>query len=393
MRETIINDIQNIDDLLSIDSQNKVNQCDSIERIKKSKNLYHKDLDFSSIETVDINFNDDWFGQIKHILNESFDIWVKPQEEQINKISKKVFNLKKVWYCYQWENRNTMSKSPIECMYWHTFKRIELYPTIFKRAKEISDIDLNHLEIRRDKEKQLFINFEEEKNKCHSPWYIVSADWIDNWKMFIFNQREESSITVKKSEYEWVGILDPGPIQNSSLLTINGDPKPNLQKLRDYFAITEQLWNTLYNIYGGGPAIICADADIYSNSLEINADLSNGNSILLILIDAQISEIKQLNIKKKDKKILKFKKHWDDLNEKIMNMAEEYEVIEEEKERSNSAETDMRTTLNADHESSEDMPEFIVREKTFHKGKEKIKNAINKFFTGMSSGWDKLLNR
>jgi hypothetical protein len=47
-------------------------------------------------------------------------------------------------------------------------------------------------------------------------WYIISSDWLSEWKAFIFNKPYKSSI-VHISANKKVGVLPPGPISNHTL--------------------------------------------------------------------------------------------------------------------------------------------------------------------------------
>ncbi|KAF9117058.1 Ubiquitin carboxyl-terminal hydrolase 33 [Mortierella sp. AM989] len=69
-------------------------------------------------------------------------------------------------------------------------------------------------------------------------WYLIGADWLKEWHAF-------------KS-----GDKPPGPIKNSQFLKDNGQPRAGMK--RDYRGINFNVWNYLYNIYGGGPEFVRA---------------------------------------------------------------------------------------------------------------------------------------
>jgi ubiquitin carboxyl-terminal hydrolase 20/33 len=49
------------------------------------------------------------------------------------------------------------------------------------------------------------------------------------------------------------GALPPGPIDNSSLLKPNGEPKGSLRAVTHYRGVNAAVWSFFHDIYGGGP--------------------------------------------------------------------------------------------------------------------------------------------
>ena len=132
INEIIKKDIQNIDNLLSLNPREKVENWESIRQIKKSKDKYFKGLEFPNLDSAVIKFNSKWLAKVKGILNDSLKISLKPQEKLLKEIKSKTFKLNKVWFCHQCESMNDVSESPIQCQNWNCFKKFDLYPSIYK---------------------------------------------------------------------------------------------------------------------------------------------------------------------------------------------------------------------------------------------------------------------
>lgn len=89
-------------------------------------------------------------------------------------------------------------------------------------------------------------------------WYLINADWVNAWKAFVLNK----SMRQRHSNSE-VGVLPPGPIDNSSLLIENKELRPKLKAAVHYRAINKKVWETYLFIYGGGPEIVRKSLSIY----------------------------------------------------------------------------------------------------------------------------------
>ena len=81
----------------------------------------------------------------------------------------------------------------------------------------------------------------------------------------------------QKSRIKGVGILDPGPIDNSDLFDSECKVKSGLTKnlfsagvynTTSYTVLSEDEWNFLWTHYGGGPIIKRTEEDIYSEILD-----------------------------------------------------------------------------------------------------------------------------
>lgn len=275
VKQNIRNDIKIIDNLLLSDDQSKVNCHDLILKIKSSKNQYHEVIDFPT-EQIDLKFDDSAFVRVKEAIIDSFDFVPKetPEREQ-SKLIKQMFDVSVSWYCHRCSFKNLMKKSPIECSRCHTYKPLEIYPSLFNNRNSISDDEYNHLEQRRDYEK-LRVNQEDNyRYQKVDHWYAIDAKWLQDWRLFIHNRPIASAHGCKKSEIAEVGVLDPGPISNSNLLNKYGELKPRLKIERDYRMVNEKVWRNLFDIYGGGPIFKRREADIYSEAMDADEEVKS----------------------------------------------------------------------------------------------------------------------
>jgi len=83
-------------------------------------------------------------------------------------------------------------------------------------------------------------------------WYLISKEWLDSWRRFVLEGVNEI----------------PGPIDNNILLLQAGMPKLGLIKGQHYRGVTKAVWMYFIDIYGGGPAIIRKEIDIYSAPIK-----------------------------------------------------------------------------------------------------------------------------
>jgi len=75
--------------------------------------------------------------------------------------------------------------------------------------------------LRRKKEKQLIIGLENEDQ--NATWFLVSCEWLAQWKCFLENKisssngqvsQERLHHIVRLSENPRIGVLPPGPVDN-----------------------------------------------------------------------------------------------------------------------------------------------------------------------------------
>ena len=128
-----------------------------------------------------------------------------------------------------------------------------------------------------------------EDNGEKKMWFMISGDWLFQWKCFISNKVSNSpNITLEQknkvifSENKDIGVLPPGPIYNDYFFTrlnkeeakeeLKSEPelmiKPGLELNVDYRGVNFEVWNLLQKIYGGGPLIVREELDIYSRDIR-----------------------------------------------------------------------------------------------------------------------------
>lgn len=100
-------------------------------------------------------------------------------------------------------------------------------------------------------EKQLILERDLDAHSS-SCWFMISSEWLYQWKCFISNKISQNhslngqQVYVRMSESEKIGVLPPGPIANHSLfLRINdkdADIKSNLQLNVDYRGVNKEVW-------------------------------------------------------------------------------------------------------------------------------------------------------
>lgn len=74
-------------------------------------------------------------------------------------------------------------------------------------------------------EKQLILS--KDLNKADKCWYMISGDWLLQWKSFISNKvssnllktNPNAKYIIRFSDNPKIGILPPGPISNYDLFT------------------------------------------------------------------------------------------------------------------------------------------------------------------------------
>lgn len=72
-------------------------------------------------------------------------------------------------------------------------------------------------------------------------WYVVDAKWYRNFQRYVgFDQDPDTPLTEE----------NPGPIDNSSILTENGELKEHLCEENDFVLVPEELWVLLVKWYG-----------------------------------------------------------------------------------------------------------------------------------------------
>ncbi|GMF17492.1 unnamed protein product [Phytophthora lilii] len=127
--------------------------------------------------------------------------------------------------------------------------------------------------------------------------FVISSAWLDQWLQYVrvdsasADAAVSHSSTTKLSRGNFVGAHRskrmarpprPGPVTNYALLDfVNGElvPKPNLQRSKgshgggDYRVVSQEVWVTFLELYGGGPSIqvpLNNDADVSNRALLSN---------------------------------------------------------------------------------------------------------------------------
>ena len=169
------------------------------------------------------------------------------------------------------------------CEKCHVFRPPETYKNLLHNPQSASDEEILSLNNRRKLEKQLIL----EKDldcKQEKLWFMISSEWLSQWKSFISNKASSLSkdqvaapfkARLRVSENPRVGILPPGPISNDDLYVKMHDGKEfvlqfrdDLVQNKDYRGVNREVWQIFHRMYGGGPIIVREDLDIYSRDLS-----------------------------------------------------------------------------------------------------------------------------
>ena len=118
-------------------------------------------------------------------------------------------------------------------------------------------------------------------NESDKLWFMISSNWLNQWKSFVSNKissslkAENKADNIRKSENPKIGILPPGPISNDELFVklvegkeVQSVIKEGLELNKDYRGVNREVWQIFHRMYGGGPIIVRDDLDIYSNDLS-----------------------------------------------------------------------------------------------------------------------------
>ena len=366
-----------IENLLISDQQSKIEWHDLISKLQKDKNLYYKDIDFSH-EFIDVQFS----GGDYEFLTKA------PTEKETKRLIKYWFDVENSWYCMRCENRNITKKDPIGWSRWHTYKPLELYPSIFNNKKELSEIDLIHLDNRRESERVKIDQVDKYGNQQLTEWYIIDYKWITDWKMFVKNTRYLNALGSKKAVTKGVGILDPGPISNHNLFDEYGQMKQGLKNGVHYCCVNSETWKILYDIYSGGPIIKRVTPDLYSLEIDANEEAK--------LIEKKIKKCKRLDKKKIDKRINKFKENKEKVREELKESNFHFDSIIHREGRTNSFGALVRNSHQDRLDESEPLPSHRNRSSSNHNeigiNKQSIKKAVVNLWSGLKSTMYNFMN-
>ncbi len=150
------------------------------------------------------------------------------------------------WICLLCENRNLEKK--VDCKYCHTLRNLDTLPNLTTNPNAVTEEEIKILEVRRKKEMKLVCGRDDLNSKVVSSdgmFYIVSSEWLSQWKAFIFN-KPFNSTKLRVSSNKRIGVLPPGPIANHTLFIKgkHGPPilKPFLEKVCKH--ITYKIYRT-----------------------------------------------------------------------------------------------------------------------------------------------------
>eukprot|EP00658_Telonema_sp_P-2_P049103 TRINITY_DN37337_c0_g1_i1.p1 TRINITY_DN37337_c0_g1~~TRINITY_DN37337_c0_g1_i1.p1 ORF type:complete len:224 (-),score=34.44 TRINITY_DN37337_c0_g1_i1:303-974(-) len=87
-------------------------------------------------------------------------------------------------------------------------------------------------------------------------WYLVDASWLRAWRTFVNSSAADNS-------------PPPGPISNHRLIcSKTSQPVKGLKVKSHYRGLSQAAWRVLMKAYGGGPAIVRPNLNLYSKSIS-----------------------------------------------------------------------------------------------------------------------------
>lgn len=134
------------------------------------------------------------------------------------------------WICTNCGNL-TPNSSPF-CLKCHSTRILESFESLYTNPLHASPSEISILNSRRNYEKQIISKRDllaKEIIETDDNNYLIDAEWLADWKAFIFNKPRKYSCAIINPE---IGVLPPGPISNYLLFTKDRiTPRPNLQKV------------------------------------------------------------------------------------------------------------------------------------------------------------------
>lgn len=155
-----------------------------------------------------------------------------------------------------------------------------MFKNILHNPLEVTSFELNAIDLRRKTEKKLILDQdlkdEEEESALDKLWFLVSGDWLFQWKCFISNKisnvasvSAECRAAIKISQNKEIGILPPGTINNQVFFVQEKNEnhkqlKSGLLLNRDYRGVNYEVWTLLKRIYGtNNQEVVRESLDIY----------------------------------------------------------------------------------------------------------------------------------
>jgi len=156
------------------------------------------------------------YGKLSILLNthqklESTQIFIKNKPVSINEYAIPQNH----WLCTLC--KSVTSDAQLECSKCTTYRNIETFPNIIENPMKATEIEIKLLKERRAHEKEMICARDlltPEILPMDDSWYLISTDWLTQWKAFIFNKPCKNS---RISPNSAIGVLPPGPISNYSL--------------------------------------------------------------------------------------------------------------------------------------------------------------------------------
>jgi hypothetical protein len=152
----------------------------------------------------------------------------------------------------------------VMCPDCHSFRAFTSYPNMLSDPMNVSAKEISELEQRRALELGMISDLDTSNEGKQEVYYIINADWVSEWKCFIFNK--PSHVREQNSLNQQLGVLPPGPITNHKLFKDPHNPvdlRPKLKPVAHYRGVNEQVWHTYCRLYGGGPVITRQQLNIY----------------------------------------------------------------------------------------------------------------------------------
>ena len=191
-------------------------------------------------QQLSIQVNPACYEQLKEMITNSVEISLDEETPE------------KTWTCLKC-NYKTL-EGQIQCTQCTAFRPLESYPNLIDNPQNATQTEIEELNLRRELELEEIKRLDE--HYLTSNWYIVNAEWINQWKSFIFNEKNTSEL----------GKLPPGPISNNLLFKDPSNPselKPKLKPAVHYRGVNYKVWKAYLKTYGGGPQIVRKKLNIY----------------------------------------------------------------------------------------------------------------------------------
>ncbi|CAG9331926.1 unnamed protein product [Blepharisma stoltei] len=240
-------------DLESLKDEQIVSWAEEIPKILAEISIPSPEIS-PDINILTLSINRACYESLKDVIAQSYEIHVEEKQSEN-------------WDCHSCNSKNIDGE--IQCFNCKSFRKIETYPNFLKNPNNVTEKELNEIQLRRNTELEMISELDNESGNT-GVWYIINAEWIAEWKSFIFNK--PSPNMAQNSPNKEIGTLPPGKISNDSLFL---DPatmqqlKLKLKPVAHYRGVNEKVWQAYYTIYGGGPAIARKKLNIYDEPVEI----------------------------------------------------------------------------------------------------------------------------